>query len=429
MGNSSYSKLNHYGWIPDNPDFRDKYLICSEQNSAFSFSKIKTSNEKELVDLRSHFPKIYNKETLACCGVHAICAIIEYFEYKSYAHNPIKPSKQFMYYNQRLISKKGEYDSGGTIRDCLKIINKFGICSEYECEYNPLYYNFKPSIDCYKMASFYNIISYKRIDSNNFLKLLDNIIDCLNEKIPVICGITLYDSFNNVSTVENGYVKMPQKSESIIGTLTITIIGYIKKNKQFIFRNCFGTEWGDEGYGYIPYQYISNKDLARDFWIIDEYNRPNKFDIFTKFEQLPELENYTNTDNEKESDSSSDSSEKESDCESNSDSSEKDNNSSSSENDNCSEKNNKVQKNICDNADYIENVENSDEYNSDEFDKESDDKQSDDEQSDDTKKTENSDNEHRKIHDIHDFVLEEFENEDNEIENITKTKKSGWLFN
>ena len=56
MGNSNNSKLNNYGWIPDNPDFRDKYLICSDSTSAFSFSKIKTSNEKELVDLRTNFP-------------------------------------------------------------------------------------------------------------------------------------------------------------------------------------------------------------------------------------------------------------------------------------------------------------------------------------------------------------------------------------
>ena len=42
MGNSSYSKLNHYGWIPDNPDFRDKYLAF--RGAAFGLEPILTQS-------------------------------------------------------------------------------------------------------------------------------------------------------------------------------------------------------------------------------------------------------------------------------------------------------------------------------------------------------------------------------------------------
>jgi C1A family cysteine protease len=33
----------------------------------------------------------------------------------------------------------------------------------------------------------------------------------------------------------------------------------------FLFRSCFGTTWGDDGYGWIPYDYIV-QGAARDFW-------------------------------------------------------------------------------------------------------------------------------------------------------------------
>ncbi|MDY6899246.1 MAG: C1 family peptidase, partial [Cyanobacteriota bacterium] len=46
-------------------------------------------------------------------------------------------------------------------------------------------------------------------------------------------------------------------------------VGYSDKDRMFIVRNSWGSEWGDNGYCYIPYDYIIHQDYnAHDSWII-----------------------------------------------------------------------------------------------------------------------------------------------------------------
>ena len=38
--------------------------------------------------------------------------------------------------------------------------------------------------------------------------------------------------------------------------------------QHFIVRNSWGIDWGDKGYFYLPYEYLSDSNLSADFWCI-----------------------------------------------------------------------------------------------------------------------------------------------------------------
>jgi C1A family cysteine protease len=61
---------------------------------------------------------------------------------------------------------------------------------------------------------------------------------------------------------------MPRKSERVLGGHAVLGVGYNDKQKRFIVRNSWGTGWGKQGYFTMPYAYLSNPDLASDFWAV-----------------------------------------------------------------------------------------------------------------------------------------------------------------
>jgi len=90
---------------------------------------------------------------------------------------------------------------------------------------------------------------------------------CLASGSPFVFGIRLYPSFETADVAHTGFVPMPAEDEAQIGGHALVAVGYDDLGRNFIVRNSWGADWGDAGYCYLPYGYITNS-LASDFWAI-----------------------------------------------------------------------------------------------------------------------------------------------------------------
>jgi len=61
---------------------------------------------------------------------------------------------------------------------------------------------------------------------------------------------------------------MPKTGEQPLGGHAVMAVGYDDKKGCVLVRNSWGPHWGESGYFWMPYEFISNPNLASDMWAI-----------------------------------------------------------------------------------------------------------------------------------------------------------------
>jgi len=85
---------------------------------------------------------------------------------------------------------------------------------------------------------------------------------------PIVFGMTVYDSFLGEAVAASGVVPMPAVTESCQGGHAVLAVGYDDAKDAVLVRNSWGADWGEDGYFWLPYAYITNPDLASDLWVV-----------------------------------------------------------------------------------------------------------------------------------------------------------------
>ena len=246
-------KIQRYGWVPDLPDHRDQ--LYSAPVAALRAMPAKA-------DLTGQCPPVYDQGQLGSCTANAIGAAFE-FELVKQRLADFMPSRLFIYYNERAMEGTVSTDSGAQIRDGIKSVAQQGVCPEPLWPYAIAKFKTSPSKPCYVEALKHKVSLYQRL-----VPTLNQLKGCLASGYPFVFGFTVYDSFESPAVAKSGHAPMPVPAEAVIGGHAVMAVGFDDSKQWFIVRNSLGTTWGIKGYFTLPYAYLTDPNLADDFWTI-----------------------------------------------------------------------------------------------------------------------------------------------------------------
>ena len=238
--------------------------ILDDRDHVFDYTAEAPSPLPSSVDLRSLCPPVYNQTPLESCTAHAISTAIEFERRKQNLTPELSPSRLFIWYNERANENRVFVNQGCSLRDGIKSVVDLGVCPEELWPYDPAKYQIKPPDACYQAALQDKVIGYQSIPQDG---KLDQFKGCLASGYPFLFGFAVYTAAIGAAATTH-MLELPAATDVLRGSHAVLAVGYSDEAQAFLIRNSWGNGWGDAGYFFMRYGYITDTNLSSAFWTI-----------------------------------------------------------------------------------------------------------------------------------------------------------------
>lgn len=279
------------GWVPDPPDDRDLGFGHDRIRELLAGTAVHAALRRgrrralpEAVDLRRWCSPVQYQGYYNTCTCHVVAGMLELLENR--AHGSYVPASRLFLYQvtKRLLGETG--DPGVYLRQMMGSVVLTGVPPEKYWPYLDTERKDDPRVDgepdafCYAVAREFGAASYFRVDTSDAGadEVLDRLRALLAASMPSSLGFPLYQS-SLERAAENGEMPMPAPRERAVGSHAVLLVGYDDTKElggeggaeettgAFLFKNSWGADWGAEGYGWLPFRYLT-AGLAKDCWTI-----------------------------------------------------------------------------------------------------------------------------------------------------------------
>jgi C1A family cysteine protease len=167
-------------------------------------------------------------------------------------------SEQWLYYKTKEID--GMPNTQGTsIRYALKVLSKIGVPVESAWRYD--------DINIGEPERWSTMIARWAIGGKYYrLMTPESIISALKNNGPLPIAVGCYKEIFNVD--KTGIVLYPKDTKTSYGGHAVCVVGWNPITRLFKIKNSWGTQWGENGYGYLSYDYI--KYFCWDAWMVKD---------------------------------------------------------------------------------------------------------------------------------------------------------------
>jgi C1A family cysteine protease len=202
------------------------------------------------------------------CAAHACAALVEYFERRAHGRS-LDGSSRFLSRTASLLGRASR-DTGASLRTTLKALVRFGLPPRAHWPDDDGRCDDEPSPHLFAYARDYQGLLYLRLDGPGQAaeQTLAAVKSFVAAGLPVAFGFTVYNS-----VLDEAAVPYPSCFDATLGGQVVVTIGYddrlrIRSERGALrVRNSWGAGWGDRGYGWLPYRYVTGH-LAADFWTV-----------------------------------------------------------------------------------------------------------------------------------------------------------------
>lgn len=259
------------GWLPSLPDFRDYGPQSPAVQGMLDQLKPASGDRSRgppKVDLRECFPEVFDQGRLNASAANACASLVQYFEGRAHGRL-VRPSRLFLYrMARRLRGLSG--DTGADLRTTLKALVRFGLPPERLWPYDAATFDAEPQAFLFSFAKGSQSITYVRLDERNSTgsQTLATARAFLAGGFPTVFGFCVPDSLSRA-----GDVPYRRPFDRTVGGQAVVAVGYDDRRRTpsgtgaLLVRNSWGSEWGEDGYGWLPYVYVEEQ-LAVDFWTV-----------------------------------------------------------------------------------------------------------------------------------------------------------------
>lgn len=234
----------------------------------------------EVVDLRSKMTKTKSQGERNTCSVFAATALMEFLLFEK-NEKTVDLSEQFLYWSAKTNSLKSDmlksfHLNNDSLAGFLAVETLIsGVALESSWPYESKNWLQTSNQKCTKVAGSelyksecFTGIPPKNIEIERYkvavtymsLKNIPKFI--LSNKRPVLVNVFWYnklvDKFGNFIRLPTDKEKQAclENGQNCSGHV-ILLVGYDSKSKRYIFRNSWGSEWGNNGYGTISEEFVT----------------------------------------------------------------------------------------------------------------------------------------------------------------------------
>lgn len=302
---------------------KKRYLLA---NKSTFISPVQTPSQVDLTTL-PYYPSAYDQGDLGSCTANAVAFAYQFDVLKKNANDPFMPSRLFLYFCERFLDQSNydpyasppltnapafsttqglalTDDSGSQDFQGIDVLQLYGVCNESLWPYDVTAFAQIPSANWtainanrvnHMARSFYAVGNLTKqydasaitgdvifFDTTQYQNDLASIKQALAQGFPVVFGITIpNDTDQQLQNYTNSVVSTSQyvnsmdyvsNSSNFSGGHAIVIVGYDDNRQAFLIRNSWGTDWGINGHFYLAYTFVSNPNLANDFWVLSDVN-------------------------------------------------------------------------------------------------------------------------------------------------------------